>query len=227
MFLESNPIHLRRKQFFDARQKEGQTIIKFREELLSLIEEADGDNIGVNDLICMMLQIGASDSSLRRELGSIKNPTLINFNEKIEGYEQARKTESSTAYGLATKGSPQKRSQNTQSTRNAQRSTQNRGGNERSRRTALRGRCFRCAREDHMLPQCSYPATVKCNTCNNTGHISPACEKRQVANASNTQQSHPPASSLAPQMQQLAIGYDGPANSSPSFSHIDGASSAN
>ena len=78
-----------------------------------------------------------------------------------------------------------------------------------------------------MLPQCSYPATVKCNTCNNTGHISPACGKRQVANASNTQQSHPPASSLAPQMQQLAIGYDGPANSSLSFSHIDGASSAN
>ena len=42
-FLESNPIYLRRKQFFDARQREGQTIIEFREELLSLIEEADGD----------------------------------------------------------------------------------------------------------------------------------------------------------------------------------------
>ena len=106
VFLETNPIHLRRKQFFDARQREGQTIIEFREELLSLIEEADGDNIGVNDLICMMLQIGASDPSLRRELGSIKNPTMLNFNGKIEGYEQARKTESSTAFGLATKGSP-------------------------------------------------------------------------------------------------------------------------
>ena len=42
--------------------KEGQTIIEFREELLSLIEEADGDN---------MLQIGASDPSLRKELDSI------------------------------------------------------------------------------------------------------------------------------------------------------------
>ena len=98
MFLESHPIHLRRKQFFDARQKEGQTIIEFREELLFLIEKADGDNIGVNNLICMMLQIGASDPALRRELGSIKNQTLITFNDKIEGFEQARKTESSTAY---------------------------------------------------------------------------------------------------------------------------------
>ena len=51
-FLESNPIHLRRKQFFDTRQCKG--IIEFREELLSLIEEADKNNIGVNDLICLL-----------------------------------------------------------------------------------------------------------------------------------------------------------------------------
>ena len=43
-FLEVNPIHLRRKQFFDARQKERQSIIEFRDELLSLIDEADGAN---------------------------------------------------------------------------------------------------------------------------------------------------------------------------------------
>ena len=153
VFLESNPIHLRRKQFFDARQKEGQTIIEFREELLSLIEEADGDNIGVNDLICTMLQIGASDPALRRELGSIKNPTILTFNDKIEGFEQA-------AYGLAAIGTPARRNQNPSNSKNIQRAGQIRGSGERSRRTALRGRCFRCAREDHMLPQCSYPATV-------------------------------------------------------------------
>ena len=73
----------------------------------------------------MMLQIGTSDPSLRREIGSIKNPTLLNFNDKIVGYEQARKTESSTAFGLATKGSMQKR-QGAQSTRNTQKVNQNR-----------------------------------------------------------------------------------------------------
>ena len=36
-FLETYPLHVRRKQFFEARQKEGQ---EFREELLSLIDEA-------------------------------------------------------------------------------------------------------------------------------------------------------------------------------------------
>ena len=102
-FLESNPIHFRCKQFFDARQREGQTVIEFREELLSLIEEADGDNIEVNDLICIILQIGVSDPALQHELGSIKNPTLPSFNDKIEGYEQARKTVSSPVFGLAAK----------------------------------------------------------------------------------------------------------------------------
>ena len=83
-FLESNPIHLLRKQFFNAHQKEGQSVIEFREELLSLMDEADGANIGINNLICMMLQIGVSDPALQRELGSINKPTLPSFKEKIK-----------------------------------------------------------------------------------------------------------------------------------------------
>ena len=48
-----------------------------------------------------MLQIGISDPALKRELGSIRNPTLPAFNEKLEGYEQARRTTNSTAFGNA------------------------------------------------------------------------------------------------------------------------------
>ena len=51
---------------------EGQSVIDFREELLSLIEEADGVSIGVNNLICMMLQIGVSDFFFQKELGAIQ-----------------------------------------------------------------------------------------------------------------------------------------------------------
>ena len=112
----------------------------------------------------MMLQIGASDPALRRELGAIRNPTLNNFNEKIEGFEQARKTEMSSAHGLAAKGSTPRR-QGSQQNRNTPKANPNKVGNsERSRRAALRGRYFRCSKEDHLLPQCSYPSSVKCNT---------------------------------------------------------------
>ena len=60
-------------------------MIEFREELLSLIQEADGINIGVNYLISMMLQIGISDPALQWEFGTVRNPTLAAFNEKTEG----------------------------------------------------------------------------------------------------------------------------------------------
>ena len=126
---------------------------------------------------------------------------------------------------MEAKGTPARRNQNSSTPGNIQCAGQTRGSGERSRRAALRGRCFRCAKEDHMLPQCSYPATVKCNTCNGTGHISSACGKRQTANASNTHLSAPSASSLVPSMHQLAIGYDGPVHSSPPVSYADGASS--
>ena len=134
----------------------------------------------------------------------------------------------SSAHGLAAKGSTPRR-QGSQQNRNTPKATQNKvGSSERSRRAALRGRCFRCSKEDHLLPQCSYPSSVKCNTCNSQGHISPACGKRQAANLS---QAAPPTSSspasFNSQMQQLSLGFDGAAHSPSSFTSPDGAASAN
>ena len=90
-----------------------QSVLEFREELFSLIDEAYGINIGVNDLICMMLQIGISDPGLQRELGTIRDPTHAAFNDKIEGYEQARRNTHNTAYSnVASRGSASRRPAN-------------------------------------------------------------------------------------------------------------------
>ena len=215
-FLEKYPIHTRRKHFFNARQREGQSALEFREELLSLLEEADGANISCNDLICMMLQIGLSDTNLQRELGSIRNPTLDAFTEKIEGFEQAKLTMATNAHGLAasrgnTNGG---RRPNVSSGKNTSKLQNNRNRAERDRRLALRGKCFRCARADHMVPQCTYPETVKCNLCGAMGHVTPACGRRQSAQVvqhqqmpSNNSHASIPPSNLSP--HQLAIAYDG------------------
>ena len=180
--MESYPIHVRRKQFFDARQREGKSAIEFREELLSLLEEADGVNIGCDDLICMMLQIGLSDSSLQRELGAVRNSTLASFSEKIEGFEQACCTLSFSAYGNAVSrtSNPSNRHNSGQSGRPANKNPPMRGKGERDQRLALRGKCFRCAKPDHMIPQCSYPESVKGNLCGAVGHVTPACGRRQI-----------------------------------------------
>ena len=125
--------------FFYARQKEGQSAIEFREELLSLLKKADSVNITWNDLICMMLQIGLSDSSLQRELGAIRNPTLDAFSEKIEGFKQARHTGSGNAYGNAvTRPSTNSgRKASNQPGRSTSKNQPNRNKGERDRRLSL------------------------------------------------------------------------------------------
>ena len=175
----------------------------------------------------MMLQFGLSDSSLQRELGAVRNPTLAAFSEKIEGFEQARRTVSSSAYGnVVSCGNPSStstRRNSGQGGRSANRTAPPRGRGERDRCLALGGKCFRCPKSDHMIPTCSYPESVKCNLCGAVGHVTPACGRRQVAQMA--QQHHisspSPSSPSAPSSQQLAIVYDG-----GSTFNADGAPSA-
>ena len=89
----------------------------------------------------MMLQIGLSDSTLQRELGTVRNPTLALFSEKIEGFEQARRTlSSSSAYGNAVSrsGNSSTRCNPGQLGCNNTKNTPVRGRGERDRRLALR-----------------------------------------------------------------------------------------
>ena len=125
--------------------------------MLSLLDEADGANITCNDLVCMMLQIGVSDSNLQRELGSIRNPTLDAFTEKIEGFEQAKLSVATNAHGLVASrpNASGGRRPNVPSGKSASKPQSIKNRVERDRRIALRGKCFRCARADHMVPQCT------------------------------------------------------------------------
>ena len=56
-----------------------------------------------------------------------------------------------------------------------------RGRVERDQHLALLGKCFRCAKSDHLVPQCTYSEGVKCNLCGAMGHVTLACGRRQVA----------------------------------------------
>ena len=121
---------------------------------------------------------------------------------------------SGNAYGLAvsrTNTSVGRRNTNAANkSQNRNQPSKNRG--ERDRRLALRGKCFRCARSDHMIPQCSYPETVKCNLCGAVGHVSPACSRRQSAQAMQYQHipsQASPSPSSSHNSHQLAIAYDG------------------
>ena len=171
-------------------------------------------NITCNDLICMMLQIEISDPSLQRELGAVRNPTLAAFNEKIEGFEQARQTVSTNAYGnaISCSNAPSGRKNPGQSGRSA---NKNPALEEKEKETD------RCARPDQMIPQCTYPESVKCNLCIAVGHVTPACSCRQSAQMAQHHQIPHHSSSSLQNSQQLAIAYDGDSHLS-----TDGSASA-
>ena len=118
------------------------------------------------------------------------------------------------AFGNAVAKAPPGRRQPTQGGRNNHGGA-NRNKGEKERRLSLRGKCFRCAKGDHMIPACTYPESVKCNLCGGVGHITPACSRRQTANS--TQQiphtsSAPSPSSSSTSSHQLANAYDGGSN---------------
>ena len=84
-FQERHPLLIRRKQFFSLRQKEGQDEIEFREELRSLAEEADIENIKFEDCVCLMYMIGLRDSALLEKLAE-GEPVLPRFNLVLEAH---------------------------------------------------------------------------------------------------------------------------------------------
>ena len=88
-FQEPHPLLIRRKQFFSLRQKEGQDEIEFREELRSLAEEADIENMKFEDCVCLMYMIGLRDNTLREKLAE-GEPILARFNLVLEAYVQAK-----------------------------------------------------------------------------------------------------------------------------------------
>ena len=57
-FAQRNPIHVRRQAFFSASQKEGQSVLDFRDQLRSLGNEGDLEGMSVEGCFCLMYQLG-------------------------------------------------------------------------------------------------------------------------------------------------------------------------
>ena len=101
---------MRRQAFFSASQKEGQSVLDFRDQLRSLGN--DLESMSVEGCYCLMYQLGVRDETLRRELGKIKTSTLAEFDTLLEAHalmEASEKQRVKTAQANMTKG-PQKKS---------------------------------------------------------------------------------------------------------------------
>ena len=85
-FAQRNPIHLRRQAFFCATQKEGQTVLDFRDSLRSLGNEGDLESLTLEGCYCLVYMLGVKDETLKRELCKVQPPTLAAFDNLLEAH---------------------------------------------------------------------------------------------------------------------------------------------
>ena len=205
------------------KQSEGQDGINWREELRNIGDDADVDEMTSADQFCVIYVMGVKDNALREKLLEIQNPNIEKFDRAMDAYDQAKKQLADMKRPASASSSSSSRGKNTGKTDTRRQSRGAAGGSgsntgsnsnntssyreETKRREMLQGRCFRCGRADHMLPDCTQAAHRTCGICGKRGHSKGACSKNSANAAAATQ----PDSSLQQHMHNLSLNSPSPA----------------
>ena len=169
-------------------------MLDFRALLRQLGNEGDLENLTLEGCYCLMYQLGVKDEVLRRELCKVQQPNLAEFDAILEAHalmEASEKLRNKTAQANRASG-PAKKSSSSSSGSPKIKTT----AEEKKRRQAIRGKCYRCASADHMIPGCKVPATVTCKLCNFQGHIFPTCLKSTSSARASAADSPPDSGQL-------------------------------
>ena len=130
-----------------------------------------------SDLLCVIYITGIRDNDLREKLLEVQNPTIQKFDRVVSSFTQAKKQLSEikppaqASQAFSQRGKPKQRTtqsriteQRTRRDASGQRSNNQPSREEQLRREKLYGKCFRCGKADHVLPECTRPAHLSCGT---------------------------------------------------------------
>ena len=206
IFNRRYPLLLRRRQYFNMSQQQGQDERSFLENVLAMAEVADIVRMDYESAVCVVILGGARDSKLKEKLSEVENPTVREFTRIIDSHMHARAS-TSTGHANATKQNQQKQGgkPNSQSNRGNRPPVSEK---EKTRRAALYGKCFRCAAADHTVRDCKKPRQVECLRCKEKGHTAAACGQTVTSRAVDSQQQQQQQQQQHRQ-DQLALTYGG------------------
>ena len=163
-FNERWPLFNRRMAFFTSEQAQGQDLSAWISQLEELADEAEIEDIKMEDVLLFRILTGTTNMKFRGELTKLPAPTLKDYKRKVTDLEIARRMESSIdkSKGKAMAGQVKSQGRGRQG---------GQGGNKK-------GGFHRCGDEKHFKAECRYPPDVKCHACGKPGHIATICRSK-------------------------------------------------
>ena len=159
--------------FFASEQGHGEDLSAWIATLEELADEAELEDIRMEDILVFRILTGTTNMKFRNELTKLSEPTLRDYKRKVVDLEIAKRMEVSidknrskaVAGQVKSHGQGQKQGQ----------------GKRMSRQEALnflKGKCKKCLASDHKSDNCKLPASVSCHHCGKNGHLAKACMNR-------------------------------------------------
>lgn len=172
------PIFARRFDFFRASQPKGQAFSDFIAKLDGQAEEADIDAIRIEDIYVFRYICACTDPKLKEKLLKLEQPTRRDIRRLVRNYEVTETNLKATLDTVkANKASGKNKPQRQSSSKDKGDSDRNAREYKRNQNLEhLKGKCFRCAEEDHSAYDCPLKNKI-CNYCSKKGHVKAACSK--------------------------------------------------
>jgi len=175
------PTFNRRLDYFAVKQKGGQSALTFVKQLEAIGNEAALSHIGVEDLYIHRVLEGLTDKKLRNKLLKLPTKTRETFMDQINLYEAA-KASSSRLDGSKTNSIKTRKYGKSKSKGDTKGKKSVEGRNKYitpiTTIEKLKGKCMRCAKNNHSTKECYFflkPEKVQCSNCGKNGHIAKAC----------------------------------------------------
>ena len=176
IFLQMNPIHIRRVNFFSSKQDKHQKYSDFLAILDQRARAADLETLDSTKLFVHVALAGCRDNTLREKiLTRQEEPTMAMINNITALYESEKATQKAFDGGQPSANNARGRSK--------QRGRSQSKSRSKSRASSVKrptGVCWRCGDENHLKPNCPKdPKSVTCKNCQRWGHVEKVCKNKK------------------------------------------------
>ncbi|CAB4046230.1 LYR motif-containing 4, partial [Paramuricea clavata] len=182
------PLVLRRLDYFNRRQIDGELFTDFISKLEELSKLADLDKLTTDDILVFSSLCGTKNKELLDDLLKVEDPNLKKIKKAARVFESKATTkaklkiaDAETISKIEKPRQPRHPGNQRQDWRSTNKS-QPRGSTKPTPMPAVNDDrpCGRCNVMGHHAKTCSWPKDTICKGCKKRGHIKPACRERKA-----------------------------------------------